>query len=255
VIEQLAMRGGVFAAVVARTDLADGLSLNKLLELSERSCRELAQRAHRPTQVPCFDVKGDITDAALKQFAQPLIHSVSSNKSWKWLKFDPKKLHCLVVVSEHAQIFKEKSTLSERVRNVIHDGGPDIWETFRACYDGWQLLSGTMRTLVPDFDRKLIVTANIGVASAFESAYRLEETIAAVVEADVVFFDVSRFEPKILFLAGVRAETPRGVTICSHGLGWQEGSPLDIPFNLNDLDHSIDWTPGAPRGGRSSSPI
>jgi hypothetical protein len=51
-----------------------------------------------------------------------------------------------------------------------------------------------------------------------------------------------------MLLIGIRSACCRSVTICSHGAGWREGQPLEVPFNLQDLNIGS-HTPGEAKAG------
>jgi hypothetical protein len=106
---------------------------------------------------------------------------------------------------------------------------------FRECMKEVRSVDGSVRNLPETFHPSLRVIDSRSIVDVFGSDAALEQATLAAVRADVAFFDVSRFEPGVMFLLGVRAALRRGVTVCSHGCGWREGEPLDKPFNLADL--------------------
>lgn len=70
----------------------------------------------------------------------------------------------------------------------------------------------------------------------------LSEFVAALCRAKVVVFDVSGFEPAVMFLAGVRAVCRRGLTLLSVGGNVALGEELGVPFNIKDANivvHSL----------------
>ena len=71
---------------------------------------------------------------------------------------------------------------------------------------------------------------------ALNGAEALDKALRAIVEADIVIFDVTGFEPGIMLLLGVRSASRRAISVCSHGAGWKEGQVLETPFNLQDLN-------------------
>src|SRR5262249_4133650 len=123
----------------------------------------------------------------------------------------------------------------ERTQNV-EDANPRIWNAFRRCWNGAQLVSSeTTRELPQQFDSSLVRQVTVPITDLLVSAATLREAVRAVIEADLLVLDVTGFEPGVMLLLGVRAACRRGVTVCTHGAKWREGQPLELPFNLFDL--------------------
>jgi hypothetical protein len=169
---------------------------------------------------------GDLVDTIPDAFA----HSA-------WKEFDPTSLHCLVVMSERAETEGPSESLDELFRDLM--SGPSaliVWEKFREAYNGRRLISGTDgRSLSISYNNDSVNIASLSVLDVFENMSSVDIAGRLIVEADLAIFDVTGFEPGVMFLLGVRAATRRGVTIVSHGGGWMEGEPLLRPFNLSDL--------------------
>jgi hypothetical protein len=160
-----------------------------------------------------------------------------------WDTFDPAGLHCVVVASEGDPAQELSAVLGEALARPEAIG---IWSAFRAAASGRRLLRGEVRELGPEYTMEKVHQASFSVVDAFASFESLSTATRLLVEADLVLFDVTGFEPGVMLLAGIRAATRRGVTIMSHAAGWQEGRPLDRPFNLSDLSlsshaASSDW--------------
>ena len=95
---------------------------------------------------------------------------------------------------------------------------------------------GRARTLPDAFVSEAVSFGSFSVIEAFASAEALEEAAHAVVEADLVVFDVTGFEPGVMLIMGIRSACCRSLSICSHGNGWLEGKPLEeMPSNLRDI--------------------
>ena len=77
----------------------------------------------------------------------------------------------------------------------------------------------------------LIVEAD----EVFRGPRAFEERAAAVCAADIAFFDLTRLEPAVLVLLGVRAVIRRGVTICSVSDATSAAS-MESPFLLRDVN-------------------
>lgn len=78
--------------------------------------------------------------------------------------------------------------------------------------------------------------AELAVARAYVGEDSLTRAVRALCQAEVVVFDLTGFEPGVVFLLGVRSVARRGVTVCSVGGEHLAGEQLDIPFNLQLLN-------------------
>ena len=225
----------VFTKALARA-LAPGTSnetLQQLLTAVQDECEVLAQTANPrlAVQKPCYDI-GDISSETLGQLGERLFRRSLSDSGMSprrvWASFDPTKLHCAVITSESE--LNSQAKLSDRMRSVWPTGGVRIWKAFRGYWEGRRLVNGEERALASTFSRAAVTVLARSVIDAFRTQDALDETIRAVTQADLVLFDVTNFEPAVMFLMGIRAATRRGVTVCSHGGGWHAGKPLEIPF-------------------------
>lgn len=217
-------------------------TLQDLLEKTEQYCKELASSSNPklPLQQPAISGFRDINAQTVKQLVQervfPLPLATEDTKLLALTEaFHPEKLHCLVIDSEHATLKPDEPLLSARVEDALIACGAEIWEAFRSYWCGRRLVDGARRPLADAYNTDLSTITTFPVSKVFKSQSTLEQVIRRVVQADLVFFDLTRFEPGALFLLGLRAATRRGLTICSHGQGWREGQKLDMPFNLSDL--------------------
>ena len=154
-----------------------------------------------------------------------------------WPSFDPDKLHCLVVTSEYEYKRAPRWGLKDLVRDALGGkSGSRIWEAFWAGCNHRRLVSGRQRALPQTYTPSVLSFAFFSVLEALASTDALDKATRAVVEADIVVFDVTGFEPGVMLLMGIRSACCRSFSICSHGAGWQEGQPLQMPFNLQDLN-------------------
>lgn len=78
--------------------------------------------------------------------------------------------------------------------------------------------------------------AELAAAHAFADDAVLARAVQALCRAEVAVFDLTGFEPGVVFLLGVRSVARRGVTVCSVGGEHVAGDQLDIPFNLQLLN-------------------
>lgn len=85
-------------------------------------------------------------------------------------------------------------------------------------------------------DRGLGEPYFLAAADAVSSQDRLQECVHMLCNAKVVVFDMTDFEPAIMFLAGIRAVVRRGVTLLSIGNDYALGKELKIPFNITDAN-------------------
>jgi tetratricopeptide (TPR) repeat protein len=158
----------------------------------------------------------------------------------QWPAFRAETLNCLVVESEYESSKETSRKLVDIVGEALLDGHEIIWRPFLAACSGRMLASGQLRRL-PEIAEPPI-PYRFSVFDALASAAHLDNAARAVVQADLVLFDVTGFEPGIMLLIGIRAACRRGITICSYGAGWEEGNPLEIPFNLQNLNiNSHTW--------------
>jgi hypothetical protein len=207
-------------------------TLGQLLEAVKGQCKRLAREANPrlPVQSPCLNFAGDLSTAE----DDPLYMPIFAERVSEAVSFAPEKLNCLVIESEHAR-HDTGPRLSKRVRDAFSNAGAAIWAVVRDALNGVEFVDGSTRDLAATYEPALRVIDIRSIVDVFSSDASLEQAVLAAVRADLAFFDVSNFEPGVMFLLGVRAAIRRGVTVCSHGWGWHEGEPLDKPFNLSDL--------------------
>ena len=211
-------------------------TLKELLHSVDERCKELADSAKLQVQTPHLSYGEDSVEmeAILNRsiFGVTPMHSMPS----LWDAFDPDKLHCLVISSERETEAPPASALEELVGSVtLGKSAPEVWKQFRACYNGTRLVSGVSRSLPLEFDTASVRNAAISINTVLQSPEALKAAVRALIEADLAVIDLTGFEPGVMMLLGVRAACRRGITICTHGNGWREGQPLELPFNLQDL--------------------
>jgi hypothetical protein len=172
----------------------------------------------------------------------PAIPAALAKTAWK--EFDPARFHCLVVNSEALANGVSDGLLASLVTEVLSSPrAKELWKSFMGAWQGHELLDGGRRQLSTEYSMSNVKFASVDVVDAYASPASLDRVVQLVVQADVALFDVSRFEPGVMLLLGIRAATRRGVTINSHGGGWQEGHPINRPFNLSDLSFSSHTPP------------
>lgn len=158
--------------------------------------------------------------------------------------FDPAQLNCIVVNSEVLARGGSEGLLATLVTEVLSSPkAKELWKSFTGAWHGHELLDGRQRQLSAEYSKANVRFASFDVVDAYDSPASLDRVVQQVVQADLALFDVTRFEPGVMLLLGIRAATRRGVTINSHGGGWQEGHPIDRPFNLSDLSLSSHTPP------------
>jgi hypothetical protein len=215
----------------------DSVSLEELLPKVEQRCSDLlaenpALRAQTP-RLSYGELSGE-KRSILKAALFDLIRTPALTTVWP--EFNPNNLHCLVVLSEYE---KEKSPdwgLVDLVRDAVAgETGDRIWSAFCAATSNLRLVSGG-RSPPATFESSAVRIGVLSVLDAFASGQALDKAVRAIAEADLVVFDITGFEPAVMLLVGVRSACRRWLTVCSHGAGWKEGQPLELPFNLQDLN-------------------
>lgn len=254
------------ANVLERTD--QSYSIRSLHENLESECKKLALGAQPQLtiQVPRLS-HGEITsglDEALNRCLFEIRASAYQDCETSqagWTEYDADRLHCLVVHSESD--LTSRGALDGFVRGAFTGSCADeIWQHFRAYWQENQILDNGrdqtgFRSIPDQLSHSSLAMASIPIEDVFPTWDRLEDVVRLVVESDLAIFDVTGFEPGVMFLMGIRAATSRGVTIASHGGGWREGTPLPRPFNLTDLsfnchtptEHVVDIDPAEIRLG------
>ena len=235
----------VFTTALARALAPEARNdtLRQVLDAAEKECAAIADTAkpRLDRQRPCFGIASDLSPGTLKLLDDPIFRytsvDISAAEDRGWNKFEPDRLHCLVIKSEHgSHDAPSTDQLPDKVKDIFLSAGDTIWTGFAQFWNGRQIIDGSVRSVPGTFDPSRVVRAVLPVTEAFLDHSSLENAVRAVVQADLAFFDLTRFEPAVMFLLGIRAACRRGVTICSHGYGWREGQQLaDTPFNLSDL--------------------
>ena len=159
--------------------------------------------------------------------------------STAWSEFDPTLFHCVVVGSE-VSARESEDALGDLVKELFSSPkAAAIWDSFRRAWIGRTLVrTAEQRRITDEYNSANIRLASFNVLDAYASSASLELAVRIIVEADLALFDVTNFQPGVMFLLGIRAATRRGVTINSYGAGWIEGAPIPRPFNLSDLSLS-----------------
>lgn len=216
----------------------DAVSLEELLPKVEQRCEDLlAENPDLRVQSPRLsygELSGEkrsiLKKAVFDPIRTPALTSV-------WSKFDPNRLHCLVVLSEYEIEKSPEWGLTELVRDAVAgETGDRIWNAFCEASNNLRLVTGLQRSPPASFEPSAVRIGVISVLDAFASDQALDTAVRAIAEADIIVFDVTGFEPGVMLLVGVRSACRRWLTVCSHGAGWKEGQPLELPFNLQDLN-------------------
>jgi hypothetical protein len=207
-------------------------TLRQLLEAAKRECKRLARESNPklPVQIPHVNFARDLAAVDDNPFYLPIF----SERAAEAVSFGSGKFNCLVIESEHSR-HDSGPRLSKRVRDAFADAGAAIWAVFRGALDGVEYVDRSVRKIPAAYEPALRAIDVRSIVDIFSSGAALEQAVLAAVNADLAVFDVSHFEPGLMFLLGVRAAIRRGVTLCSHGCNWHEGEPLNKPFNLSDL--------------------
>lgn len=204
--------------------------LRTVLKRTESRCKELAENPNIPrTQIPHLSYGGESTDETLETLQRRIFNPLVTNPIWK--SFDPTKMHCLLLTSEG-----ETSKSLQEMMELTLDGefGNKVWESFRSYANGKELLERGRRKLERELHSESIHLATINITQALERRI-FDDVVRALAEADLVVFDVTKFEPGIMLLMGIRSVCRRGVSIATAGQGWREKKDIHVPFNLADV--------------------
>lgn len=216
----------------------EAVSLQDMLSKVEARCAALlAKNLQFRPQTPRLSY-GELSVEKREVLERPIFEKIQpAGLQSTWPQFDPNKLHCLVVLSERQAAGTSDWGPAELVRDALTGAtGERIWKAFRQAANGLQLLSGRKRQLTQTFEPVSFHYSAFSVLDAFASWDSLDKAVRMIVEADLILFDITGFEPGIMLLLGIRSACRRWLTICSHGAGWEEGQPLELPFSLQDLN-------------------
>ena len=241
---QVVSSEGAAAGSLFTEALSDALSTGEVVSLAdaqreaEGRCQRLLDRhIHLRQQKPHLAL-GELTDEVQQMLQRPIFDPVGEAAlAGVWRAFEPSRLHVLVVLSEHACRDPQAWGLANVVSSaVVGKSGNAIWQAFHTARDGQRLVDGRVRRLPERFVPDSLAYCTFSVLEAFAGDEAFDKAVRALAEADLVVFDVTGFEPAMMLLAGIRSAARRGVSVSSHGGGWEEGQPLKIPFNLQDIN-------------------
>ena len=158
---------------------------------------------------------------------------------------EPGGLDCVVVAAE---LPLDISDLDRHVRLALENYESEIVDAAmvwrRARLQPAQPVSKGHTGLTP---RRLQIRAD----QAFASVGKLRAAVRALCRADVAVFDVTRWQPGVMLLLGIRSVARRGITICSYADDYVHGDPLALPFNLQALNIAAH---SANQGGKQLEP-
>jgi hypothetical protein len=232
---------------------AESLSINQLVKETKKRCAELSEENGLNPQEPRHSVElSDAVSAVLEMQIFPTgdgdLPPAERLNQWPYNRdeFDPNRFHYIVVNSEHTRVCEHCSedSLQSLVQQAIGKAGDSLWPSFRDYWSQRTLLGGKARSVTEKFSFAQRVSCEFNVQDVFGSDSELEAAVRGVIEADLAVFDLTGFEPAVMLLLGIRSAVHRGVTVCTHGAGWQQGTPVSIhddnnagsvPFNLQDL--------------------
>ena len=118
-------------------------------------------------------------------------------------------------------------------------------ETEEMAESGESLESIVRRTLLSYHQRIKNVTGKstvelepytIEVSKAFSSPAVYRDTIIALCRCDIAIFDMTNYEPAIMFFLGIRSVVRRGITISSAGGDYILGDTMNFPFNIKEVN-------------------
>jgi Effector-associated domain 1 len=189
-----------------------------------------------------------IYETALRAFPdEPSLLSLSLNRTDPNIRdaFDRNTfanvgpIYC-VVISPERDSGEMATPLCQQVRRAWENFSPQISVAVDQ-YRAGRRIGNTLQTAevrAQTQGNMQFILAELPVARAFASQQSLTRAIEALCKAEVAVFDLTGFEPGIMFLLGVRSVARRGVTISSVGGEYTIGGALAIPFNLQLLNLS-----------------
>jgi hypothetical protein len=74
------------------------------------------------------------------------------------------------------------------------------------------------------------------IKQAFSSIEVYRNIIIALCQSEIAIFDLTNYEPAIMFFLGVRSVVRRGVTVATAGGDYVIGDTIDFPFNIRDVN-------------------
>ena len=139
--------------------------------------------------------------------------------------------HCVVVtgeLSEAAAIVRYVRLAVDSYSSEIKEASAEIRHARRKSVVGLDDANAE--------DQPALLQSRLDVAKAFTSTKELQAAVHALCRAEVAVFDITKMQPGVMFLLGIRSVARRGVTVCSHGGAYVHGHGLQLPFNLQMLN-------------------
>jgi Caspase domain len=143
---------------------------------------------------------------------------------------DDNALYALVVKGPAAQA-DAKMPLEQEVARAWKEYGPQIAAAANHYREGLRLPPVAAR----DSDGGFVIVV-LPIERAFDSPEQLSLAVNALCRCEVTVFDLTGFDPAVLFLLGIRSVARRGITLSSIGGSHVIGSALAVPFNLQLLN-------------------
>jgi hypothetical protein len=81
-----------------------------------------------------------------------------------------------------------------------------------------------------------LVVVSLRIEQALASKAALRAAVQALCRCEAALFDLTGYDPGVLFLLGIRAVARRGVTLSTIGGQYTLGATLPLPFNLQLLN-------------------
>jgi hypothetical protein len=184
-------------------------------------------------------------DATVEETLQPQ-EFLEAFSMGQFTGFDRGVVHAAVVTSENEEtaLQGERSIgLFTQVERACGAAAPDITKLCRNYWSRHRRDRGVVREFDPLREKPIV--SQVPVSGVFESPENLRRAVRVMCWADIVVFDLTAFEPGVMFLLGVRAAVRRGVSICSL---WRDDPPseydhvspptTELPFNIQNLTWS-----------------
>jgi hypothetical protein len=230
--QTLTMFTGALLEVLKGKPTAHRLTLKELHQLSTALIRDIFKdEAVRPQIHSPDQTQGDIATVPLfpggrglrpRQAARGAYRDAFDSASLA----DDNALYAIVVKGPTAQA-DAKMPLEQEVARAWKEYGPQIAAAVNHYREGLRL-----PPVPPSRSDDGFVIVLLHIERAFASKEQLSVAVNALCRCEVAVFDLTAFDPAVLFLLGIRSVARRGVTLSSIGAGHVIGSELAVPFNL-----------------------
>jgi len=136
-----------------------------------------------------------------------------------------------LVVRAPAPAAKGSMVLEEQIQLAWNDQRTDVLK----AVDRYRKSMRLPAVPVSRADGGLVILT-LRIEQAFDTPDVLRAAVQALCRCEIAVFDLTDYDPGVLFLLGIRAVARRGVTLSSIGGRYVIGGALKVPFNLQLLN-------------------